>query len=366
MNQADKSNALATRVFALLQRKVSFELSKRLCLEDSTWQAEQSIGLASVIGREHYFERSQDFPIANRGDLVKSLRLMPSQSPISDTEYFFIERRSESSHRVTFYSFRNRDLLERRWLIPESLLIKLAMKKLQLSAIDVVRPDGKRLFALSDASGQYTSLSSDNTPTIEKYAAAQGVALGEVANDQAYSDLVFKCWFDALIGGYPGLFGQQKRRELPAAQALMVATGLLAGYLALSSGVISAQHWLAQSNLDGIKGETVSALALQREWRKQQGSYQALSGSISQVTDTSVVWEIIAAMMAKDHDLELSRIELNQGQYVIRGTATKASDILSEINEFPGTTAVAFTRPVRKERRGFDDFEIEFEMGGQG
>ncbi len=141
-----------------------------------------------ILGREHYFETSKDYPIANKGDLKKALQFEEASLPFQGDILRHIERINESSHRVTFWVINSQEfsaLPFRPWLVlPESYVIAKGLKG-SFTLATVERLD-KSLFVAETGLGIFSGIQSPKINSIEHFALSTGSPFSHDATSRLY------------------------------------------------------------------------------------------------------------------------------------------------------------------------------------
>ena len=124
-----------------------------------------------ILSREHYFETSKEYPIANKRDLVKALRFDDNKAPFEGVTLQHIERINEQSHRVTFWVI-NPNVLEELnahpWLVfPESYLLAIALNNnINLATIECLN---KTLFISKTGQGIVSGVKNTSGSQFRKF-----------------------------------------------------------------------------------------------------------------------------------------------------------------------------------------------------
>lgn len=348
-----------------LRRQVGFRLSVPMQLSQGQWHTTQPAKSRILIaGREHYVERKQEFAIGSYRDLLKSLKLMPSQSPLGSREFYAIQRTSETSHRVTFYSFSETLMHSGAWcILPESLLLQLGLAAHQATAAQLTRPDGKQLLMLNGQQGFVAALANPACADCQQLALREGEAPPHISAQLSYQQLINSGLLPALGKSYPGFWlGGQQRRPLPANHILAAASLLLACYIGLSSAWVGTHAWWVDQQLAAEKSGVAEVLQLQRQWRTAKDTHDQLLQALAPKTDTSLIWELIAQLMAKDPAFVLVNVAMAETAITIRGQAPESAAMLELIDAHSATHNTKFIGQVRKGRRGMESFAIQFQL----
>lgn len=324
-----------------------------------------------ILGREHYFETSKEYPIANKRDLKQALKFDDNKAPFKGVTLQHIERVNEQSHRVTFWVI-NPKILDKLtsspWLIlPESYLLAKALPE-NINLATIACPD-KTLFISRTGQGMFSGIKSPQTPSVESFALATGSPTS-VDDEQQYSAKAtqftallstgIKSLNVAKLSGFFVNLNNINRLNYPWKQAGVISVLVLTIYLALSSAWLSfEQQHLSQKIIDQ-KPQVNQALALQKDYQQHLQWQEALAEPLSNAFPYWHTWQIALEAIAVGADI--NAIHYQNEKIILHGTADsdiKATDVLAKLSENPNVLSASFSQPVRKYRNK-EDFVISF------
>lgn len=318
--------------------------------------------LVLVLGREHYSERRQDYPLLGRRDLDKVL----AGELAEEDATIYIQGPSEGDRRmVTFYTF-NREVLESQprapIVIPESLLLKSTLVEGDWAGVE---RDGYRYFMFADGRSQ---------PAGGALGAARLVAMAAGLDPDSEPER----WqgHDAVAGllkiGLRSLAPRDWlacRNPLPGTKRLvdiawrpvgLTAGVALLGYLLLTTLYLEGTLSYRQHALEALAPEVREGLAADGELRRLAEQQRALTELWSGRADTQQLWAAIAS--AIDSGATIAQVQLNDDRVSIRGYARDATEVLAGLTESPRFNDVNFDAPVRTDRSGRQNFTLSFEF----
>ena len=324
-----------------------------------------------ILSREHYFETSKEYPIANKRDLKQALQFDDNKAPFKGVTLQYIERINEQTHRVTFWVINPKTfdkLALKPWLIlPESYLLAKALNEnINLATIECL---DKTLFISQTGQGIFSGVKSPQTPTVESFAFATGSPISP--NGEQYYSANATEFITLLTAGITSLnvtsfsgflvnLHNVNRSNYPWKQAGVMFCVVLASYLVLSSGwLVFKQQWLEQQ-LVSQKEQVNQALTVQKNYQQQLQWQQVLTEPLSHTFPYWDTWPVVLDAIAVG--VELKAIHYQNSNIVLHGTtdaAIKATDVLAKLSESPYVVSARFSQPVRK-NRSEEDFVISF------
>jgi len=342
-----------------------------------------------VVGREHYFETSKEYPIANKRDLKQALKFEDNVAPFQGITLQAIERIDEQNHRVTFWVLKPHvlDFLPATpWLIlPETYLLAKALnkndkydkgdkndkndtsnKEINFATIECIN---KSLFLSKTGQGITSGIQSPQAPTAESFALLSGSPLNN-ENGQVVL-FPFSSFTQLLYNGIKsldfialhGFFIKRKSidwQNYPWKQASVICTITFALHLALSSGwLVYKQHALDQK-LSGQITKVNQALNLQKQYKKQSQWQQTLITPLKKQVPYWNVWPIILESISVG--TVIKSIHYKNDKIMMSGVANKsikATDVLAKLAKNPYVESPTFSKPVRKYKNK-EEFTISF------
>lgn len=325
-----------------------------------------------VIGREHYFETSIEYPIANKRELKQALKLDDVKAPYNGITLQLIERTSEQSHRVTFWVIKPdvvNSLNSKPWFIfPESyLLAKAISKDNHLAKIEAI--NNKVLFLSNTKQANFSGVKSKNIATLEHFVLSTGspipVNFSEHFNTKPadFAKLLFKGVKSLdlfLLPNFTAKLSKSTLRELPWKKMLYISTVVFSLYIALTSSWLVFKEKQLSSQIKKQTTQVNQALSLQKEYRKNVKWQKQLSQPFDARLPYWKVWPIILDVLSTGVIFEAIHFQNNQIiLHGMTGEKTKATDVLAKLSENIYVSDASFSQPVRKVRNK-EDFAITF------
>lgn len=310
-----------------------------------------------ILGREHYFETSQEYMIGDAGDLKKVLSQEPWEFPYSGHRFNQIERVSEQSHRVTSWVVKEEALSQitpRPWmLIPESACIASSMESRvesfeRLGKKIVVNQGGDGLASVVldiSKTGKSSRLEENFMVTVDDNEVSEG------ALDQAVWAQRTKLGVKRILMSSPLRFWlppiEDKADPYPWAAAAKLCVGVITLYLFLTSLYLwGANEWVNYRLLD-ISKSSEDSFELRRDVIEQSSTLKRLNNVIGDVKPVWVGWSIFLDM--RKAGVTFTSIRRSSSEIVFYGLASRASDILAILSEDDRVLTAEFAAPVSKQ-----------------
>ncbi|WP_085282483.1 hypothetical protein [Colwellia chukchiensis] len=329
-----------------------------------------------VLGREHYFETSKDYPIASKRDLKKALQFDDNTAPFNGVTLRHIERLNEQSHRVTFWVINPKVfqvLATRPWLLlPESYVLAKNISP-QASLASVARFN-QTLFIAKTGLGIFSGIQSQYVNTIEQFAFATGAPLNNGDNQPIVTSKtefvsylqqgLTQLEFQHLAGFF---LSREKTdwQQYPWKMATIVSGSFLVCYFALSSAWLVYKNHQLEQQLAQQSEQVNIALNLQKQLRQQIQWQATLAQPLQQQTPYWNAWPLVLESIHAG--ARITGLAYKGNAITINGITkddSKATDILAKLSQNAMALAPSFSKPVRK-HRGSEQFAISFGLQPQ-
>ena len=329
-----------------------------------------------VLGREHYFETSKEYPIANKRELQRALRFDDNLAPFTGINFQQIARINEQSHRVTFWVVKPQVLeclAVPPWLLfPESYLLAQALDdNIEIASIERAEAT---LFVSKVGKTLSSGLQSPYTPNLQHFAFSTGSAMNR-DNSQHYptqttsfTELLVKGLKALSLPHFSDFFvktEQQTWQNYPWKKAGIISGVFFAVYLALSSAWLVYQQQQLQAQLTAQSSEVDQALSLQKQFKQAQQWQRLLTEPLQDLQPYWNVWPVVLETL--NTGARLSGVHYKGDLVTLRGETnkeTKATDILAKLAKNTKVLSAKFASPV-KAYRGKERFTISFSFAKQ-
>lgn len=319
----------------------------------------KNTALIQIVGRIHYSEQSENYPIGNKKELVNLIKINNStvnNEPNTHNAYI-IKALEQDQSKVTHWRFTG---VPKAWLnLPETLLLRQTLKTEQVISSSVFAA----MFVAQHQQSVFSALTSPLVNSAERFAAMFGIPCKHVINisdPTQYAQTLIK-----------GLQAQPKQQlaaffTLPSGlftkaqlkKSAIIFSVFFGAYVALTCGYLMYKTQSLQSELAQNKGAVNQALTTLEQFQTSSDTLKTLqSFTQSQQISSSLFFVLHPLFLSA----ELSNIRFEEGRYVLRGTADKATNALQIIINNPRVNNAKFDYPSRKERRG-ESFVISFTL----
>ena len=323
-----------------------------------------------ILSREHYFETSKIYPIANKRELKQAIHFDDEKGPFDGLTLHHIERIDEQNHRVTFWVVEPNILEKYRltpWLIlPESFILAHALKDgVELASIERIN---KKLFISKTGLGVFSGVQSSQIQDLESFAFSTGSPLHEDGGNyftrHEFIGFLAKGLSSLNVSKLQGFFTLNANKlslnSFPWKVSAVLSVSVFSVYLSLSSlWLIYKEHQLT-NEIKAQQSQVNEALTLQRAFQQELQWQKLLFTPTQNISPHWDTWKIL--LEAVNVGAQFKNLEFKNKIVTFHGTAdesVKATDILAKLSDNPKVQSASFSQPVRK-YRGKEDFVISF------
>jgi hypothetical protein len=332
------------------------------------WQPQTAIKTQRkviILARLHYREWQQQYSAPSTKALKQILALECQASP--GQRYLHIAPLEEGRYAVTFWqpdpTLWEALALNGCWVIPETLLLA------KDSSVAVVNTLQDIVFVSSSAQGVTSTSRRLGCANLTTFCWSAGVAEKTPTHTVEQSQYPHQL-LAAMRQTAPLWLGRcyvTKPRDLAQLQAqlkpaMIASGGVLALYLAISSGYIYQHQLRLNEQYQQRSAEITSVLAKQALVDKQLKLYQEGQKNLEQLNLSWRVWGVMLSLV--EHDIRLNQIEYSADQVILRGDAQSATQLLTALSSHPGVADAKFINAVSRQR-GKERFSIAFTLKGE-
>ena len=329
-----------------------------------------------VLAREHYFETSKDYPIANKKDLVQALRFEDNVAPFQGVTFHHIARINEQSHKVTFWVVNPKALAllpSQPWFIfPESYLLAKTFANQQ--CIGEIKRVTTPLYLAKVGETIKSGVQSMYTPDIESFAVSTGVAFesnfaedievnADTLREVSFAELLCQGVKATSLVKIKDFFvapQKQIKQSYSLPKIAAICGTVLVVYLLVSSAWLVFKEYRVELALNEQAEQVNQALDLQKQYQQQLAWQEQLSVPYQDLEPYWNAWQVFIEIIASE--AEVKSLQLKNGEITVRGKAkknAKATDVLVKLNEIPYIVSPRFIAPIRK-HKGLEEFAISF------
>ncbi|RVU41277.1 hypothetical protein EOE67_03495 [Rheinheimera riviphila] len=326
---------------------------------NGSWQpgaSNPAIGLFRIIPRSLYAEYQRYYPIVDANDLRAVL-----QQDYPSHALHLIAQAEHNQRRVTSYVF-DQSLLDALqhpcFLLPESLLLALSRTEWPATMQIQTAPDW---FIFCGAQGVISQRPNALVQNLAMFRLAQGVS-----ETVPHVDLPATALAGLYVQGLKklsakqlaALFYQAKiAHVLPDWRPLLAIPALvLVLHLLTSSWLVNWQLTERQADIDALGPQMDELLSAQQQHQQLTTQISAVATQQQNTTMIAPVWQLITALVGAN--VNLSVVEQQGLQLQLRGTAVRATDVLSNLQKTPGVAAAVFAAPTRRANE-LEQFHIQ-------
>ncbi|QLE07532.1 hypothetical protein HYD28_00305 [Pseudoalteromonas shioyasakiensis] len=317
----------------------------------------QSTKWLLVVGRQHYNEQLNAYPIGNKKELKQLLEIeKKSKDKQQATTQTLVTVMAAEQSQVMQWQFA-KDLPKAWFTLPESLLMSQTVNDGEV----ILNTHHNASFITKHQKNVCSSLQSKIINSPERFASMFGIPLSKVINintEQEYLERVInglyavpKQYLQAFLNIPVNIFNKRLALRYSA-----IFGGIFVVYGLLTSGYLVFKTHQLESQLDANKATVNKALNTLNVYMTSRDALQQRQQLLRQLPITSPVFMVISDLF---NSAELSSISWQEGRFVLRGKANKATDALATVMQDSRVEDAKFDYPSRKERGG-ESFVISF------
>lgn len=308
-----------------------------------------------ILGREHYFESTRDYPIGNLNDVKNVLKNEQWRFPYRGLHLYRIERLSEQAHRITSWVVKQ-DALDALgysplYIFPESACLEY------LTHQNALRHDrlGNSIFVANVADGLVSS-----SGQREIFMNRIGQTLGrQGAEDSDVNRLDGTGALEALLKGILAIFraspsrfftGYEKAKlqSYPWVAALKLSAVLFPVYLLITSIYLDLANRFVEYRLNDARLESENSMLVRR---KIDASSQLVDQIEELFLDPAylwVAWDILIDL--ESHVDDYRAVNSSLGVVTFYLSAPRAVNVLGWLSQDVRVASAEFSIPVKKVR----------------
>lgn len=306
-----------------------------------------------IVSREYYQELSKSYPIVEKKDLIKLLKLEYQGLHVC----FKINSVDVDKSNVTIWLFSD-SLPKTQLVLPESYVLFKAIGSEQLVTIDCLNKS--ELFIGSRSRGVVSSYKNNVISSIELFASSVGIAPTciERGNKGNLANLLMSGLYNCRLSDISTFYRKPSQDGLMlfVKSSLIPALSVISFYLLISSLWLMWQKTSLEHEFLTNKQEVNAALSLQLELDQKVAQFNQLNEFIATQQAKSEVWFVLAEIL---NNTSLTTLRYTDGRFTILGQTTKTTDLMTRLMSHPQVEDAKFDSPSRKLAE-LESFDISF------
>lgn len=317
-----------------------------------------------IISRQYYSEQVKDYPIENRKELSKLLKL---ENPDKESCHY-IWRHENGQSRVNIWNF-SKKVPTSFIQLPESLLLGLATqdgssKSKNVLTVENSYDDTADLYVSKQQGAIYSSLKSTMINSTQRFILSAGLSQASQQSVINHTQLVTRFTLGLpkiplpLWSAFINRSSTKSNTPLLIKKIALPFIGVISGYLLITSGYLALKNHNLQTQLQQ-QGEQINlALNKQQQLDNNVIRYKLLSGFFQQQDLSLPFWLALAKVLP---EVSISNIRKVDNRYVIRGTSEKATTTLEKVSQLDNVIEAKFDTPSKR-FRSKERFTIGFSL----
>jgi hypothetical protein len=311
-----------------------------------------------IVSREFYSEQAKTYPVENKTELNKLLKLEFQHSP---STHYYIWPQKDRQSQVNIWAF-ERSVPAAFLTLPASLLIALSNEVGQITEVE----SNNSMFVSQHNGLVHSAIANRMINSYQRFASSTGVPNSAPARKITVSSLAEQLsqgFRNGVASMLPSFIQAPKKSTYVqlCKKVCIPFTIVFTLYLMASSGYLAIKQYSIQQALQKQSQNVDEALSLQQEYDQKVVRYTALQAFLAEQHNSAQLWLVMAELF--EH-ASFTNIRIDNGRYVLRGSAEQATELLARISQFNNIREAKFDFPTRKSR-GKELFVIGFAITGE-
>lgn len=327
----------------------------RLCLKKAATNFKPKL---LIVSADYYQEKQLSFPIDNRKELKKLLKLQLSQQ-----EKAIIQNIGDNQSQVNTWRFDTeiqQVLPKTLMILPESLI--LAQNCQNGEVITLINERNEPSYVTAFDSMVYSASSKGFINSSEKFAMSVGISLTSqriVAYQDKAQTIAANLHKISLSKLFTFIYKPaSKKLQLLTLQLVIPSVVAVFLYLLVTSGYIVAKSAWLEGELSAQSEQVTELFSLQNSVDEKYSNYQQLTEFWQDKQNIAGLWQVVAPIFA---EASMQSITLRDRRFIIKGRTKSASELLELIANNPNVSNAKFEAPVRIDRNR-ERFSLSFEL----
>lgn len=310
-----------------------------------------------IVSRDYYQESLENLALTDQRELKAVLKLNNNNEEFSAV--YLVNTITDNQSYFNRWKF-PKNLISAMVMLPEGLLLA---KSESTNTPIVVEDDQQeaRLFVVGSSNGLSSTKPTAVINSISRFCQSSGLSQQTsstvISNKQIPSALInglgnlsIKHWAGFWRAPHQSFSFANIKNSLVMVMACVVV------YLSASSGYLYWQQSQLEQQLQQGKSEVNEALNIQDKRNELKSQVEGLSQVVADFRSKTVIWAILLPLF---EEAKFDNVRYQDGRFILRGSAPKATVLLSKLVEKNGVTDAQFDLPVTS-NRARESFTISF------
>jgi hypothetical protein len=311
-----------------------------------------------IVSRNFYSEQAKIYPVENKSELNKLLKLEFNHEPLSR---FYIWKQKDARSLVNIWKF-EQSVPSAFITLPESLLIALGNEVEQIAEVK----RNHDMFVSQHNGLVNSALANEMINSYQRFASSTGVSdsapVRHIASG-AFAEQLAQGFRRGALPMLPSFIqAPEKSSYIKIGKKVGIPFSIVfTFYLIGSSAYLAEKQYSLQQALQEQSQEVDEALRVQQEYESSVERYISLQAFLAEHNNSAQLWLIMIELF--EH-AQFTNIRIDNGRYALRGSAEQATDLLARISQFNNISEAKFDFPTRISR-GRELFVIGFKITGE-
>lgn len=307
-----------------------------------------------VISSRFYQEQFQSYPIDDKRELAKFLKIQRKKS-----EFSVVQRIADNQSKVNIWRYSQS--IPKSWLaIPETFLYGENLNDGEV--LDICNNSGTSLYTAQIDNGIYSTSSDKLIKTVTLFGVSIGLSIRNhiVTPSTNKALLMANCLANMKLIKLASFFKRPSQNTINLAAKKFIApiiVGLVL-YFTITSAYLSVKTTSLKSEISAQTTKMTKLLELQVSYNEKLNDYQALSSFWQARPNFTGLWAVLAPVF---NETKVKSVMLRGDKFVLIGQTKHASILLESIINSPNVKQAKFETPIRKDR-GMERFNLSFTL----
>ncbi|QLE86110.1 hypothetical protein FLM48_14160 [Shewanella sp. Scap07] len=313
-----------------------------------------------ILSRQHYQESCKQYPIENKSEVKKLIRLELSANEGTSQ---FVTYKAQDSKTASNQWMLSDVYLGAKFVLPESFLIGAKQPHFKVTEL---QNEESQFYIVNTPKGIISTVKGGLINNVNAFSMASGVSVDQTINSMSFEQFAnfTAAELPQLLIQYGSQFFVKQDSNLDV-QDLVKPVFLTLGasltlYLLIGSAYLELQSYRITSQIESNSSQVNRALNIQNEYNQLTEKLLRQQDFIeSQAVKTSF-WLVLEPLLQQ---AKFRTIRYRNDRYIINGETKQATKLLDMLIQDPLVTDAKFDSQIRKSRNN-EVFTISFRLSG--
>jgi len=307
-----------------------------------------------IISPKFYQEQFQSYPIDDKRELVKFLKIQGKEN-----EFSIVQSITNNQSKVNVWRY-SQSIPKSWFVIPETFLYGENLNDGEV--LDVCDNSGTSIYTAQIDNGIYSIISDKLIKNVTLFGVSIGLSIQNhiVTPSTNKALLLANCLVNVKLNKLVSFFKRPSQSTITLAAKKFIApiiVGLVL-YFAITSAYLSVKTTSLKSEIAAQTTKMTKLLDIQVAYDEKLNDYQDLSSFWQTRPSFIGLWAVLAPVF---NEAKIKSVVLRGDKFLLIGQTKHASVLLESIINNPNVKEAKFETPIRKDR-GMERFNLSFTL----